>query len=93
MKKLNSLTMEYLENCFKRAIESNAKFVAVSVRVPNASTNEIIINPRENLEIKLEYYKKSYDEDLYHNAVGDTLRIVGFAFGDSFTEIQEDLLG
>jgi hypothetical protein len=89
---MQPLKMEYLKNCFNRAKEIDAGFVGVAVRVPNATEKEIIINGRENLEVKLEYYQKTYDEDLSHKAVGDSLRIVGFTFGNSFAEIQEQLL-
>ena len=87
-----TLNMEHLENCFKRAVETNAKYVGVAICVPNANEKEIIINPHNNFEAKLEYYKKTYDNELSHNAVGDTLKLVGFTFGNSFAEIEEQLL-
>jgi len=90
---MDDLKKEHLKNCFSKATELNAKFIGVSIRVPNAPEKEIIINPRENFEEKLNYYQKTYDEDLSHNAVGDILKIVGFTYGDNFAEIQAQLLG
>ena len=40
---------------------------------------EIIVNPPENLDKKLEYYKTTYNENLEHkNAKG--IRIIGYIF-------------
>jgi predicted adenine nucleotide alpha hydrolase (AANH) superfamily ATPase len=85
------LTMESLENCFKQAAEHGFKYIGVAVRLPNTKEKEVIINPAQNFEAKLEYYQKNYDENLSHKAVGDSLRIVGFTFGNSFGEIKNDL--
>lgn len=86
------LTMEYLENCFNRAMELGVNYVGVKIALPDAEGFEVIINGYENFEYKKEYYKKTYGEDLEHKFVGG-LKIVGFTFGNSFKEIEEDLLG
>ena len=40
---------------------------------------EVIVNPPENLDKKLEYYKVTYNENLEHkNAKG--IRIIGYMF-------------
>jgi len=83
--------MTDLINCFKEAKESGSKYIAMYIRVPDAEKQEVIINSRENFDVKLEYYQKTYDEDLYHNAVGDILRIDDFTHGNSFAEIEESL--
>jgi len=90
---MNDLTLENLDRCFEMAKRSEAKFIGVAIRVPNAPTKEIIINGRENFEAKIEYYKKTYDNDLSHKIVGDILKIVGFTYGNTFAKIQDDLLG
>lgn len=84
------LTMEYLENCFNRAMELNAGYVAVRIKMEGFPTDEIIINPLENAVEKLAYYKKTYDEDLEHK-FAKGISIVGFTFGKDFSEIEEDL--
>jgi hypothetical protein len=86
------LTLDSLINCFNRANEFDMKYVAVAVNIHNSDSNEIIINTRENFESKLEYYKTVYDEDLNHRHA-DGISIVGFTFGDTFAEIEEDLIG
>lgn len=87
-----NLTMNNLENCFNAAAEHNAKYVAILVRVPNAPESEIIINKRENFEAKMDYYRITYDHELSHKVVGDSLKIIGLSFGDSFEEIERELL-
>lgn len=86
------MKMINLINCFDKANETNSKYIGLAIKIPDADETEIIINPRENFQVKLDYYKKTYDEDLSHNAVGDILQIVGFTYGDSFSEIERDLL-
>lgn len=85
------LTMEYLENCFKRAKELNQKYVAIQVYMNGFPRCEIIVNQVENVDTKLEYYKKTYDEELNHK-FAEGIKIVGFSFGNSFTDIEEDLI-
>lgn len=53
---------------------------------------EIIINENENFDKKFDYYKKTYHEDLTLKAFSG-IRIVGFTYGDSFQEIEKDLIG
>ncbi|MCM3111674.1 hypothetical protein [Lederbergia lenta] len=81
-----------LISCFEKAKETNAKFVGIAVRVPDAEEPEVIINGNKNIEAKLDYYKKTYDEDLSHKAVGDILQIIGFTYGNSFSDIEKELL-
>jgi len=77
------LTLTDLEKCFKKAIENNDKFVAVSIVIPNCEKCEEIINPRENFEAKLEYYKKSYNEDLTLKSFNQ-IKIKGFMSGNNY---------
>ena len=53
---------------------------------------EIIINESENFDSKLAYYKKAYNEDLTLKAFNG-IKIIGFTFGDNFSEIEDDLIG
>ena len=40
--------------------------IAVEVTVPGQRTTEVIVTRAENLENKLEFYKKAYDENGVH---------------------------
>lgn len=40
--------------------------IAVEITVPGQETTEVIITRAENLENKLEFYKKAYDENGVH---------------------------
>jgi len=47
------------------------------IEMPGFEMPEIIVNPPENLDKKLEYYKATYNENLEHkNAKG--IRIIGY---------------
>lgn len=47
--------------------------------MPDFEEPEMIVNPAVNLENKLEYYKKNYDENLEHKHA-EGIRIVGYTF-------------
>lgn len=65
-----------LESEMRKAIEEKKSF-AISVTVPTCTKPEIIVNPWENLEFKLEYYKKAYNDnlELVHN---NDIKIIDF---------------
>ena len=48
---------------------------AVEVTIPGQKTTEVIINRNENLDNKLEFYKKAYDENCVH-CMNKEVRIV-----------------
>lgn len=81
-----------LEKCFEDAKNSDSQFVAVEIQIHNCLGTEIIINPRENFDSKLEYYKNAYNENLTLKAC-PTIKIIDFAYGDSFSELELLLLG
>lgn len=53
---------------------------------------EVIINKIDNAEDKLNYYRNVYDENLNHK-YSNGIRIVGCSYGNSFADIQKDLVG
>lgn len=54
-----------LERIFKVGIQNeNYSHVCVYVSTPSLPEVESIINPRVNMESKLEYYLNAYDDDL-----------------------------
>lgn len=86
------LTFKNLKNCFNNAIDNNAEYVGVLIEMEGFDDAEVIINSRVNIADKLAYYKKTYDEELNHK-FSKGIRIVGFTYGDSFEDIQNDLIG
>lgn len=49
--------------------------IAVEVTIPGQETTEVIVNRNENLDNKLEFYKKAYDENCVH-CMNKEVRIV-----------------
>lgn len=84
--------VDNLKRYFKKAREDNAKYFAVAIKFSAVEKVEIIINPRENWDNKEEYYATVYDEDLRLKGCPDKIKIVGFAYGNSFKEIEEVLM-
>jgi hypothetical protein len=87
---MKEILMEKLENCFERAIATGAKYIAVMVAMDSLPEPEIIINPAENIQGKLEYYKYAYNDNLTLKSY-DRIRIVGFTFGNSIDEMKKVL--
>lgn len=85
-------TMNDLIRAFKQARESDAEYIAVFVRMDDLDSDEIIINTKYNMDVKLDYYKQAYDSDLTHKYAGNDIKIVGFAFGDTLAEIELEYL-
>lgn len=75
---------------FDAAMKSCCLYIGVGVQTEGSSRPEIIINPVENFEEKLRYYKAAYDEDMVlASAKGKKdIRIIAVAAGDSFSDIQ-----
>lgn len=90
--KSDDLRLEHLENCFEYAKKENAKYIGVAIWTRGNEGLEIIINPGENFDKKLEYYKKAYNDNLVLKSYNG-IKIVGFTYGKDFNEIEIDLLG
>ena len=86
------MKIENLEKCFYEASKQDKKYVGVKIQMQGFSKPEIIINENENFDSKFDYYKKAYNEDLTLKTFNG-IRIVGFTYGDSFKDIEEDLIG
>lgn len=84
------LTLEGLGKCFNEALDEEANYVAVQIEMDGFPSDEVIINDKYNIESKLEYYKKTYNEDLEHR-YDPGIRIVGYAYGYSLSGIQREL--
>ncbi|MEW4235983.1 hypothetical protein Q0N71_14510 [Bacillus thuringiensis] len=85
-------TFQKLEACFKSALNDGVEYVGVLIEMEGFDEPEIIINHRMNISDKLDYYGKTYDVNLNHK-FANGIRIVGFTYGDSFADIQHDLIG
>lgn len=85
------MNINNLESCFSYAVMVSAKYVAVLVEMDGFAEPEIIINDINNAKDKLEYYKKAYNNDLTHK-YSDGIRIIAFTYGDSFKDIEHDLV-
>lgn len=88
---MKDLTISNLENCFAAAKENGARFVGVKISMKDFPVSEVIINEYPNFDKKLEYYKGAYNTELTLKAT-DAIKIVGFTYGDSYEEIQKDLI-
>ena len=86
-----TLTMTDLESTFNQAIGLGVNYIGVRIQMQGFDEPEVIINPKENFGIKLEYYKKAYNEDLTLKTFNG-IKIIGFEYGDSFNEIADWLL-
>lgn len=84
------LKMEHLINNFNAAWENDASFVGVLIFIPGQASHEVIINSAPSFAKKLAYYKEKYDDNL-NMKNGSGIKIVGFTYGDSFSEIEKDL--
>lgn len=84
--------MSLLEDCFQEAINLKAKFIAVKIKMEGFNKPEIIINQTENFRSKLNYYKKSYNNDLTLKSFFG-IEIVDFCYGNDINSILNILLG
>lgn len=85
------LTIKNLENCFNGALENNAKYFGIKMQVEGDSCFEIVISENQNFNRKLDYCKENYSEDLTNKDNGK-IKIAGFTFGNSFSDIEKDLI-
>ena len=87
-KENKQLTLFDLEMMFNQAKVMDANYIGVKIQMQGFDKPETIINPNENFDEKLEYYKKAYNEDLTLKSFNG-IKIIGFEYGNSFQEIQD----
>lgn len=75
-------TMSELEDIFNEALKVHAQTVAVELTIPGKKDTEFIINRYRSIRNKLNYYKRTYNDDLVHNKV-PSIKIVSAGFGDA----------
>ena len=82
-----SLSKKNLVQCFENAVNTNALFIGVKISTRGSEGCEYIINPRENFKVKLDYYRKSYTDNLVLKTY-DGIQIVACCYGDCFDELE-----
>lgn len=85
------MKLKNLQECFGAAAKQNKKYVGVKIQMQGFPKPEIIINENENFDSKFEYYKNAYNDDLTLKTFNG-IKIIGFTYGDSFQEIEQDLI-
>ena len=83
------MTKEQFVDTFLTAIEYSYlyEYIAVAVETRGNKDIEIIINPMCNVQDKLEYYKKAYNDNMVLNTY-DGIRIVGVVAVDCDMTIE-----
>ena len=89
--KLHMLTLENLELCFNSEKEEEYLYVGIKYEMKGFKESEISIIPLNNFAKRLEDYKNICNNDLTFKG-NDNIKIVGFTMGDTFSEIQNDLV-
>jgi hypothetical protein len=81
------MNMEDLEQCFKKAMKDKANYIAVKIETKGCKAPEVIINPYENFETKLDYYQNAYSDDLALKNCKD-IKITDFMAAYNFEELE-----
>ena len=89
--KEKQLSIHALETSINEAKKDKTKFFGVKIRMIGMEEPEVIINPSTNFDEKLKYYKTAYNEDLTLKA-NNSIKIVDFTYGNTFSSIENDLL-
>ena len=84
------MNIKNLEKCFYEASVKGEKYVGIKIKMKKFQDPQIIIDPSINFDARFSYYKEVFGEKL-ESAQGN--KIIGFTYGDTFSEIEEDLMG
>lgn len=83
---MSNLKEQLIAN-WKEGIENKAKYFYVSVFMEGFPTTELIVNIIDNVEGKLKYYDKTYNEDLLHK-FAKNIGIVDFGYCHDLSELE-----
>jgi hypothetical protein len=86
-----SVTMTEIEEVFEIAKEEGSTHVAVEIEMEGFPANELILNPSENIDTKLAYYKKTYDENGNHR-FAPGIRIVSVYHGTYYMGDEDEVI-
>lgn len=75
------MNMKKLELYAQRCLDAN-KPIQLLIDMPGFEAPELIVNPPENIEKKMEYYKATYDENCKHKHA-EGIRIIDVVFDDN----------
>lgn len=79
-----------LEEFYKLGMKNKVGFIGMQILAKGCNKPEIIINPTENFQQKLDYIRNAYDEDLRLKACKD-IKIVALVCGNNFDELEKAL--
>lgn len=84
------MNIKNLEKCFYEASQKGAKYIGVKIKMPQFEEPQVIIDSNENFDKRFSYYKEVFGENLESDKKN---KIIGFTYGDSFGDIEQDLMG
>lgn len=87
---MDEYTMIDLLDCLQEAMANSATYIGVLIEIPNLPDNELIVNTLNNINEKMDYYMKNYNDDLTLKYARH-IRIVDFAWGHSLDDVCEVL--
>lgn len=56
---------------FFNEVKEQGQDIVIKLKMPNQTEPEIIMNYNSSIDVKLEYYKNTYDENLVHKNCKD----------------------
>ena len=86
----STLTSDNLEKCFYEASIKGAKYIGVKIKMLQFEDPQVIIDSNINFDKRFSYYKEVFGENL-ESSQGN--KIIGFTYGNSFADIEQDLMG
>lgn len=86
----NELSLKTLVDTFNAGKDAGHNFFACRIQMDGFPKNELQLNPMDNLEEKIAYMEKTYDENL-QNKFSPVIRIVNYATGSNVEDIMEIL--
>jgi hypothetical protein len=83
---------EIFTSCKLECSGDGEGYVAIRVHIDGFPEDEIIVNKYKNIDTKLDYYNKTYDENCNHK-FSKGIRIVNATWTYYFDEIELSLAG
>lgn len=85
------ITKQNVEICFEQAKKYGARYIGVIVETEGHEGPEIIINPLENFDKKLEYYKNAYTDNMVLKTYSG-IRITAIQYANTFEQLECSLM-
>lgn len=88
-----SYSKEIMLDAFRQVLHKREhKYIAVKIETRDVKGHEVIVNPLQNAQQKIDYYDRAYTDDLVLKSY-DGIKIVDYTWADSFDEIEKDFGG